>query len=88
MARGNKPAIGRINPDTGELEFQGANKMWIPSGVRFEKSVTVPVTKIGQSSAPNVPLVVKTCPVKVELTEEEKMQQAMMDLCARRGACE
>lgn len=36
MSSRSKPkAVGRINPETGELEFQGSNKEWIPTGVKM-----------------------------------------------------
>lgn len=86
MPRNNKPAVGRINPETGELEFQGSNRVWIPSGVRFEeKGSGTPPT---QSSKISAPVLVKTRSVKTELTEEERMQKAMMDMCVLRGASE
>jgi len=76
MTRSKKQAIGRINPKTGELEFQGANKAWLPSGMRLE----VDEIKHGQTAPiarakPNEP-------------SENMIQDAMMGLCAMRAGDE
>jgi hypothetical protein len=75
MSNRKSHAIGRVNPDTGELEFQGSNKQWISSGVSIGVSGEIKRHKPKPRAIPPDPI-------------DEKIRTAMYGLCELRAGIE
>jgi len=83
---GNNKAIGRINPETGELEFQGSNKMWLPSGLNVQASTPTPTTRITSRPRIRRPNTMRLKPVpKPREPTDEMIRRAMYGLCEIRA---